>query len=96
MIMEVPPRATSDSESRQGPAADSRDAEFRRRLALLDDFKTSIQALKREPTTRWRFQMNDPTLSATAHAAANIAQWRSYLPEDCVTAMISAGWQWST
>jgi hypothetical protein len=70
-----------------------------------------IQALKREPATRRRFQSSDSGHAGTAHAAtahaahghaanarasANIAQWRSYLPEDCVIAMISAGWHWST
>jgi hypothetical protein len=40
--------------------------------------------------------IDDPSDPATARAAANIALWRSYLPEDCVTAMITAGWHWST
>jgi hypothetical protein len=40
--------------------------------------------------------MNEPTALAMARAAANIAAWRSYLPEDCVNAMINDGWQWST
>jgi hypothetical protein len=31
-----------------------------------------------------------------AHAAENIAQWKTYLPEDCVRAMMNAGWHWST
>jgi len=86
MIMESPSRKVSDLVH----------ADHRRRLALLDAFTTSIKTLRREPASRGRFQLNDPTDSATAHAAANIARWRSYLPEDCVTAMISAGWQWST
>jgi len=29
-------------------------------------------------------------------AAAIIADWKSYLPEDCVKAMVSDGWHWST
>jgi hypothetical protein len=40
--------------------------------------------------------MNDPVDTATARAAANIAEWRSYLPEDCISAMIRDGWQWTT
>jgi hypothetical protein len=28
----------------------------------------------------------------SARAAENIAGWRKYLPEDCVTAMVKAGW----
>jgi hypothetical protein len=30
-----------------------------------------------------------------ARAAANIANWRSYLPQDCVESMIKSGWQLS-
>jgi hypothetical protein len=33
---------------------------------------------------------------ATARAAQNIAEWVSYLPADCVRAMIRDGWHWST
>jgi|SRR5450631_3431599 hypothetical protein len=35
---------------------------------------------------------NDATI---AHAAAIIAEWMTYLPEDCVKAMINDGWHWS-
>lgn len=28
----------------------------------------------------------------SARAAENIAEWRKYLPEDCVDAMVKAGW----
>lgn len=31
----------------------------------------------------------------TARAAANIAEWSSYLPPDCVAAMIRDGWHHS-
>jgi hypothetical protein len=34
--------------------------------------------------------------AANLRAAANIAAWRTYLPEDCVAAMIDGGWHWST
>jgi hypothetical protein len=34
--------------------------------------------------------------AAMACAAANIAQWKTYLPEDCVKAMMTGGWHWST
>jgi hypothetical protein len=33
---------------------------------------------------------------ATARAATNIADWMSYLPKECVKAMINDGWHWST
>jgi hypothetical protein len=32
----------------------------------------------------------------TARAATIIAEWMTYLPEDCVRAMVSDGWHWST
>jgi hypothetical protein len=34
--------------------------------------------------------------STTARAAANIAEWMTYLPEGCVKAMVRDGWHWST
>jgi hypothetical protein len=33
---------------------------------------------------------------ATLRAARNVAEWRAYLPEDCVEAMINGGWHWTT
>ena len=33
---------------------------------------------------------------ATARAAETIADWMSYLPQDCVKAMVRDGWHWST
>jgi hypothetical protein len=35
---------------------------------------------------------NDATI---ARAAATIAEWMTYLPEDCVKAMVNDGWHWS-
>jgi hypothetical protein len=34
--------------------------------------------------------------AATARATAQIADWMTYLPENCVKAMVSDGWHWST
>jgi hypothetical protein len=31
-----------------------------------------------------------------ARAAENVARWKMYLPEECVRAMMKAGWHWST
>jgi hypothetical protein len=31
-----------------------------------------------------------------ARAAENVARWKTYLPEECVRAMMNAGWHWST
>jgi hypothetical protein len=36
---------------------------------------------------------HDPGL---ARAAANVARWKTYLPEGCITAMMSGGWHWTT
>jgi hypothetical protein len=36
---------------------------------------------------------NDPGL---AKAAANVARWKTYLPEGCISAMMSNGWHWTT
>lgn len=33
---------------------------------------------------------------AMARAAENVARWNLYLPEECVRAMMNAGWHWST
>ena len=35
---------------------------------------------------------NDATIT---RAAAIIAEWITYLPEDCVKAMVNDGWHWS-
>jgi hypothetical protein len=31
-----------------------------------------------------------------ARAAANVACWNTYLPPACISAMMSAGWHWTT
>jgi hypothetical protein len=31
-----------------------------------------------------------------ARAAENVARWKTYLPEECVRVMMTAGWHWST
>ena len=33
---------------------------------------------------------------AILRAASNVAEWRTYLPDDCVAAMINDGWHWTT
>ena len=38
----------------------------------------------------------DKGITASSRAAANVAAWRTYLPEDCVVAMIKDGWHRST
>jgi hypothetical protein len=34
--------------------------------------------------------------TANLRASANVATWRTYLPEDCVAAMNDDGWHWTT
>jgi hypothetical protein len=36
---------------------------------------------------------NDPGL---ARAAANVACWKTYLPQGCIAAMMNDGWHWTT
>jgi hypothetical protein len=36
---------------------------------------------------------NDPGL---AKAAANVARWKTYLPQGCISSMMSEGWHWTT
>lgn len=38
----------------------------------------------------------DQNAIATARATAKIADWMTYLPKDCVKAMVDNGWHWST
>lgn len=33
---------------------------------------------------------------ALGRAAENVAQWKTYLPDECVRTMMNAGWHWST
>ena len=66
------------------------------RLALLKSMAASIQGRKHVPANRHLLQSCDPNNPTTARAATNIATWREYLPEACVTAMINDGWHWST
>ena len=68
----------------------------RHRLVLLQSLAASVQGLNRDPANRHRLQSSDPSSAVTARAAANIAAWREYLPEACITAMINDGWHWST
>jgi len=68
----------------------------RLRLQLLEALAAEIEELKRNPEARRRLRMNDPVDTATTRAAANIAAWRAYLPEDCISAMIRDGWHWTT
>jgi hypothetical protein len=57
-------------------------------------FKSANRSSTRDTGTR-RAKYRD-SAAAMARAEANIAQWMTYLPEDCVRAMVDHGWHWST
>jgi len=38
------------------------------------------------------YSLDQVAAADTARAAKNIAEWREYLPEACVSAMIKDGW----
>jgi hypothetical protein len=39
---------------------------------------------------------SEKSRAAALRAAANVATWRTYLPDECVVAMINDRWHWST
>jgi hypothetical protein len=68
------------------PVADDA-VQLRRRLAFVEKLAVSAQGLS--------FKMGMAT-AAALRSAAIVADWRTYLPEDCVAAMIKDEWHWST
>jgi hypothetical protein len=69
--------------------------QIRRRLAFVKSLAVRAQGLtiKTDVATAGSIEKS---CTATLRAAANVAAWRAYLPEDCVVAMIKDGWHWST
>jgi len=68
---------------------------LRHRLALIKKLAIDAQGL----SFKSDLSLAGPTEnggSAALRASAVVADWRTYLPEDCVTAMINDGWHWST
>lgn len=67
-------------------------------LDLLDGlgFEARFRAAQMTLPSAAQRQLIKPTLSESQRAAANIRNWRSYLPEPCVARMLDDGWQWST
>jgi hypothetical protein len=56
-------------------------------------------AVENRPSTDTSVALNGSVLRddpALARAAANVARWKKYLPQDCITAMMSGGWHWTT
>jgi hypothetical protein len=69
--------------------------QIRRRLAFVEGLAVRAQGLtiKTDIGTAGSIEKCS---TATVGAAAIVAAWRTYLPEDCVVAMIKDGWHWST
>jgi hypothetical protein len=51
---------------------------------ILLDLKDAIAAIRSESNAR--------NTAEKARSAKNIAQWLTYLPQDCVAAMVRQGW----
>jgi len=70
-------------------------AKLRHRLAFVQRLAVSAQGLSiRSDMTR--AASTGASDAATSRAIARVATWRTYLPEDCVAAMINSGWHLST
>lgn len=74
------------------------ETDARWKLDLLDalSFEAQFSAAQLTHSSPGDATFVRPTHVDSARAVANIRAWRSYLPEACVSIMISDGWQWST
>jgi hypothetical protein len=68
---------------------------LRHRLALIKKLAIDAQGLSFKTDLSFAGSMENGS-SAASRAAAIVADWRTYLPEACVAAMIKDGWHWST
>jgi hypothetical protein len=68
---------------------------LRHRLALIKKLAIDAQGLSFKTDLSFAGSMENGN-SAASRAAAIVADWRTYLPEECVAAMIKDGWHWST
>jgi hypothetical protein len=66
-------------------------------VAMSVRFAGASGRLKAVRAQRWlpRF-VDSPAPAMDARSANNIADWSSYLPADCVDAMVSLGWDRTT
>lgn len=64
----------------------------------MDSDKRPRERLDRGSPTSLDPSEEDPVAAAAAIARAkrNVREWKSYLPDDCVEAMIRLGWHFST
>jgi len=69
--------------------------ELRHRLAFVKSLAVTARgsSIKTDMAAAATTEKDNATRS---RATANVAAWRTYLPEDCVVAMINGGWHWST
>jgi hypothetical protein len=68
---------------------------LRHRLAFVQNLAVSAQSLSIK-SGMTKAASGDTHHADPSRAAVNVATWRSYLPEDCVVAMINDRWHWST
>ena len=61
------------------------DVQERIAARVMMDVKVTAAALKAQSTTR--------NSSEISHSEKNVAQWLTYLPTDCVAAMVRQGWE---
>jgi hypothetical protein len=69
--------------------------ELRHRLAFVQSLAVTARgsSIKTDMAAAATTEKDNAT---RLRATANVAAWRTYLPEDCVVSMINSGWHWST
>jgi hypothetical protein len=69
--------------------------QLRQRLEFIRSLAVSAQGLSIK-TDMAKAVSLEKSRAAAFRAAANVATWRTYLPDECVVAMVNDGWHWST
>lgn len=54
--------------------------------------RSVVQNLDRDESAAVVSSGTRAEVAASVRAAENVAQWRKYLPEDCIQTMVAAGW----
>jgi hypothetical protein len=65
----------------------------------MDTYTPALQRGFLALPTRWQYAPTAKSVRSEedcAHAEANLREWRSYLPDDCINAMLQMGWDLST
>jgi hypothetical protein len=76
-------------------AAPANDQSQKRETGQFRNFSVLLQELGVDTSAAPTGSINQNAI-ATARATAKIADWMTYLPKDCVKAMVNNGWHWST